>query len=46
MPLDCGCGVSIAETKKKVELERSLQDSLSQECYKVSRYGPEREIGT
>ena len=34
------------ETKIQVELERSLQDLMSQECYKVSGKIPEREIGT
>ena len=34
------------ETKIRVELERFLQDFLSQECYKISRYGPQRKIGT
>ena len=46
VPLDYGCGVSLAETEIQIGLERSLQGLLSQERYKVSRCGPEREIGT
>ena len=34
------------ETKIQIELERSLQNLMSQECYKVSGYIPEGEIGT
>ena len=34
------------EMKIQVELERSLQESKSQECYKVSGYIPEEGIGT